>query len=98
MSYIKFNYYLKSSVTFFHSNFKKRVQFLQKKIFLFDEISNFINNCIDNSKNVFIFCAGNSVIAKNIKSKKHTSKKLVKSIKLNIILILSLLKRIQKMN
>ena len=78
MSYIKFNYYLKSSVTFFHSNFKKRVQFLQKKIFLFDEISNFINNCIDNSKNVFIFCAGNSVIAKNIKSKKTYIKEISK--------------------
>ena len=56
---IKFDYYLNSSVLFFKSNFEKRIKFLQKKNFLFEEISNFINNCIDNTKNVFIFCAGN---------------------------------------
>ena len=78
MRYIKFDYYLKSSVAFFQANFKKRLQFLQRKIFLFDEISNFINNCIDNSKNVFIFCAGNSIIGKNIKSKKTYIKEISK--------------------
>jgi len=69
-NFIKYEYYLNSSVSFFKSNFEKRLKFLKKKIFLFTEISNFINNCIDSSKNIFIFCAGNSILAKNIKSEK----------------------------
>ena len=64
------NYYLNSSILFFKSFFDKRIEFLNKKKFLFNEISSFINNCIDNSKNVFMFCAGNSIISKNIKSDK----------------------------
>ena len=64
------NYYLDSSVSFFKSNFKKRIKFIDKKKFLFKEISNFINNCIDQSKNIFIFCAGNSIISNDIRSKK----------------------------
>ena len=68
--FLKYEYYLNSSILFFKSNFEKRIQFLNKKNFLFNEISNFINNCIDNSKNIFIFCAGNSVLGKNIDSKK----------------------------
>ena len=62
------NYYLQSSVLFFRSNLKKRLNFLKKKFFLFNEISSFINNCIDNSKKVLIFCAGNSILGKNINS------------------------------
>ena len=45
---------------------------------MFDEISNFINNCIDNSKDVFIFCAGNSIIGKRIKSEKIYIKEISK--------------------
>jgi len=66
----KNDYYLNSSINFFKSNYEKRLKFLKKKNFLFNEISNFINNCIDESKNIFIFCAGNSSISKNIKSEK----------------------------
>ncbi len=65
----KNNYYLDSSVHFFKLNFQKRLKFLKRKNFLFREISNFINNCIDNSKNIFIFCAGNSILSKNINCK-----------------------------
>ena len=68
--FLKYEYYLNSSISFFKSNFKKRLKFLKKKKFLFNEISNFINNCVDNSKNIFIFCAGNSILGKNIKSNK----------------------------
>ena len=64
------HYYLKSSLLFFKNNFRKRLKFLSKKKFLFSEISNFLNNCIDNSKDVLIFCAGNSIISKNINSEK----------------------------
>ena len=64
------NYYLKSSISFFKTKFEKRLNFLKKKYFLFNEISNFLNNLIDNTKDVFIFCAGNSIISKNIKSDK----------------------------
>ena len=67
---LKNNYYLDSSVSFFKENFEKRLKFIHKKKFLFNEISNFINNCIDGSKSIFIFCAGNSLISKNIKSNK----------------------------
>ena len=67
---IKNNYYLNSSISFFKENFEKRLKFIQKKRFLFNEISNFVNNCIDSSKSIFIFCAGNSLISKNIKSNK----------------------------
>ena len=66
----KDDYYLHSSIDFFKSNSEKRLKFIEKKKFLFSEISNFINNCIDNSKNIFIFCAGNSIISKNIVSSK----------------------------
>ena len=69
-NFSKYEYYLESSILFFKSNFEKRIEFLKKKNFLFNEISNFINNCIDNTKNIFIFCAGNSILGKNIKSKK----------------------------
>ena len=67
---MRYENYLKSSTEYFKSNFQKRIDFLKKKIFLFNEISSFINNCIDNSKNVFIFCAGNSILSKNIQSNK----------------------------
>ncbi len=64
------SYYLESSISFFKKNFKRRLNFLNDKFFLFDEISNFLNNCIDNTKNIFIFCAANSIISKQIKSDK----------------------------
>ncbi len=64
------SYYLDSSISFFKSNFEKRLKFLKDKNFLFSEISSFLNNCIDNSKSVFIFSAGNSLISKNLKSVK----------------------------
>ena len=63
-------YYLNSSILFFKANFEKRINFLKKKNFLFKEISSFINNCIDNTKNIIIFCAGNSILGKDIKSNK----------------------------
>jgi len=63
-------YYLKDSEFFFKKKTKERINFLKNKTYLFDEISNFINNCIDNTKEIFFFCAGNSPIAKNIKASK----------------------------
>ena len=70
LKFLKENYYLNSSISYFKSNFEKRIKFIKQKIFLFEEIASFINNCIDSTKNVFIFCAGNSLIAKNINCKK----------------------------
>ena len=67
---IKSDYYLQSSFLFFKKNLDKRINFLKKKNFLFSEISSFINNCINNSKKIYIFCAGNSAISKNINSEK----------------------------
>ncbi len=64
------SYYLNSSLSFFKESFEKRLSFIKKKKFLFNEISDFLNNCIDNTKNVFIFCASNSIISKKIESKK----------------------------
>ena len=70
------SYYLNSSLSFFRENFKKRLNFIKKKNFLFNEISNFLNNCIDNTKNVFIFSAANSIISKKIQSKKILKKEI----------------------
>ncbi len=69
-------YYLNSSEKFFEKNFDKRLKFLEDKKFLFSEISKFINNCINNSKEVFLFCAGNSILAKDIKSQKINIKEI----------------------
>ena len=69
-------YYLNSSEKFFKENFKKRLKFLENKKFLFSEISKFINNCINNSKEIFLFCAGNSVIANDIQSEKINIKEI----------------------
>ena len=63
-------YYLNSSEEFFKKNFDKRLKFLKDKNFLFSEISKFINSCINNSKEIFLFCAGNSTIANDIRSEK----------------------------
>ena len=76
---LKYEYYLNSSILFFKTNFEKRIKFLKKKFFLFNEISSFINNCIDSTKNILIFCAGNSILAKNIKSKKIFIKEIDKN-------------------
>ena len=86
----KKEYYLNSSILFFKTHYEKRLKFLKRKIYLFNEIANFINNCIDSTKDTFIFCAGNSLLAKNIKSKKYLSKKLMKNTKLIIMIILSM--------
>tara|TARA_B100001057_G_C22783128_1_gene924452 strand:+ start:195 stop:1592 length:1398 start_codon:yes stop_codon:yes gene_type:complete len=69
-------YYLNSSENFFEKNFDKRLKFIRDKKFLFSEISKFINNCINNSKEIFIFCAGNSIIANDIKSEKINIKEI----------------------
>lgn len=70
------NYYLESSINYFKFNFKNRLKFIKKKIFLFKEISFFINNCISHSKKTFMLCAGNSIIGKNLNSKKISIKEI----------------------
>ena len=77
------NYYLNSSISFFKTNSEKRIKFTNKKKFLFCEISSFINNCIDQSKNTLIFCAGNSLISNNIKSNKIFIKEISDEYKIN---------------
>ena len=69
-------YYLNSSKEFFEKNFEKRLQFVKNKRFLFSEISKFIDNCINNSKEIFLFCAGNSILANEIKSEKINIKEI----------------------
>ena len=83
LKFLKDEYYLNSSILYFKSNFEKRIKFIKKKVFLFNEITNFINNCIDNSKNIFIFCAGNSILGKNIKSKKIFIKEIDEKYQIN---------------
>ncbi len=77
------SYYLKSSINFFKKKFEKRLSFIKKKGFLFFEISNFLNNCINTSKDIFIFCAGNSIISKNIFSRKIYIKEIDEKYKIN---------------
>ena len=69
-------YYLNTSKEYFKNNSESRLEFINKKGFLFSEISKFINNCINNSKEVFLFCAGNSIISKNIESEKINIKEI----------------------
>ncbi len=80
---VKDEYYLQSSLSFFKSKYEKRLKFLKNKNFLFNEISNFINNCIDETKNIFIFCAGNSSIGKNINAKKIYIKEIDNNYEIN---------------
>lgn len=80
---VKDEYYLQSSLSFFKLKYEKRLKFLKKKNFLFNEISNFINNCIDETKNIFIFCAGNSSIGKNINAKKVYIKEIDNNYEIN---------------
>lgn len=83
MKILKDNYYINSSIVFFKSNFEKRSKFIKSKIYLFEEISNFINSCIDHSKNVLMLCSGNSVLSKNISSKKIYIKEISDEYKIN---------------
>ena len=76
-------YYLKSSEEYFKKNIDTRLKFINKKKFLFLEISKFINNCINNSKEIFLFCAGNSIISKNLKSDKINIKEIDKNYEKN---------------
>ena len=55
--FLKYEYYLNSSITYFKSNFEKRAKFLNKKKFLFTEISNFINqNNKISKKIIYDYC------------------------------------------
>ena len=76
-------YYLKSSEEYFKKNIDTRLKFINKKKFLFLEISKFINNCINNSKEIFLFCAGNSIISRNLKSDKINIKEIDKNYEKN---------------
>ena len=76
-------YYLKSSEEYFKKNIDTRLKFINKKKFLFLEISKFINNCINNSKEIFLFCAGNSIISRNLKSDKINIKEIDKTYEKN---------------
>ena len=80
---VEINYYLENSVIFFKNNFKKRLNFLKKKKFLFLEISDFINNCISESKKIVLFCAGNSLICKNLDSNEINIKEISDDYKIN---------------
>ena len=64
----KNNHFLSSSIDYFKSNKEKRISFVKKKSFLFSEISNFLNNCISDSKKIIFFCCGNSLISKYVNS------------------------------
>ncbi len=77
-------YYLKSSEEYFKNNIDTRLKFVNQKKFLFLEISKFINNCINNSKEVFLFCAGNSIISRNLKSDKINIKEIDKNYEKNL--------------
>ena len=77
------NYYLENSLIFFKNNVKKRLNYLEKKSFLFLEISDFINNCIAGSKKILIFCAGNSLISKNLDANEINIKEISDDYKIN---------------
>lgn len=70
MNYIKTieNYFSLNNLNFVSKFKSKRLNFVKKNLFLYDEISDFINVNINKSKVSLFFCFGNSVITKNVKS------------------------------
>ena len=61
----KEKYFLQSSIDFFSENKLNRIFFLKKYNFLFEEISYYLNECINFSKKSIFFCCGNFTISKH---------------------------------
>ena len=80
---LKDSYFLDESVKFFDEKAEKRLRFLESKNFLFNEISEFINNCIPYSKKISVFCAGNSIISKKLQTDKILVKEISNKYKIN---------------
>jgi hypothetical protein len=68
--YKKEKYFLQSSINFFSKNEVNRIFFLKKFNFIFEEISYYLNECINFSKKSIFFCCGNFTISKHIKAEK----------------------------
>lgn len=72
------NYYIDNTINYYKNFIDKRLNFLKKKNYLFDEISSFISNLINHSENLAFLGCGNSIILKKIKSKNFFVKEIDK--------------------
>lgn len=66
----KENYFLQSSIDFFQQNENSRKIFLKKFNYLYEEISDCLSNCINESKETIFFCCANYTISQKISSEK----------------------------
>jgi len=64
------NYFIKDTEVFYLENTQKRIKFLIKNRFFYNEISILLNKIISNKKSMLFFCCGNSIIKEEIKSQK----------------------------
>jgi hypothetical protein len=81
----KEDYFLQTSIDFYEKNLKNREIFLKKFRYLFDEISSFLNTCINNPKKIIFFCCGNSTIANKIIADEKYINEIVKHDHLNYL-------------
>ena len=64
------NYFIKDTEIFYSKNTKKRINFLSKNKFFYNEISSLLGNIIGRKKSILFFCCGNSTIRGKIETKK----------------------------
>ena len=64
------NYFIKDTEIFYSKNTKKRINFLSKNKFFYNEISSLLGNIIGEKKSILFFCCGNSTIREKIETKR----------------------------
>ena len=72
------NYYINNTIRFYQSLVSKRLSFVKKHAYLFDEISSFISNLTNKSKKIIFFGCGNTIILNQIKSEEYFIKEIDK--------------------
>ena len=64
------NYFIKDTEIFYSKNTEKRINFLNKNKFFYNEISSLLSKIIGNKKSLLFYCCGNSIIKEKIETKK----------------------------
>ena len=64
------NYFIKDTEIFYSKNTKKRIFFLNKNRFFYNEISSLLSKVIGNKKSLLFYCCGNSIIKEKIETEK----------------------------
>lgn len=61
-------YYIEKTKFFYEKNTQKKIEFIKNNKFFYNQISKYLNNILNNSESVFMYCCGNSIIKNKIKS------------------------------